>query len=611
MANKQQRQQLYEWFETGDRPSQLQFEDFIDSVINQQDDDIWVDDEDLFNGQANPYQGFIGIGNQNPVTKLSLSGSMIVGAGWASERAIVPIANIPDDGMLIEGSVKIGTIGNVLNPNPDNYRLEIKNKESGLTDTAGSRPLRLDSNNHDMIVFSDTKPVSDPTVANLPYTLLDEGGKGFRFYSYVNTGDNRETVRITKDGFVGIQRQVPAAKLDIAAGSAKGLKIETTNDDAITLAGIGNSTPFTIEDEANRGFRFNTQGSESLRITPQGDVGIGEDSPQYKLHVDGDIALNEGGSVYGLHTNTPLKIHSGSNSTDGAYLELFPASNVLGSTKRGEMNFVAVGDSEDTGWYFKQQQYAGGALSTRVQIRNSGQVGVNISGTPTNYLDLDGNYQSSNTPIDTGLRLRAGAADRSILSSDANGNAKWMALGAFVSEGIVPMGVIVMWSGAPENLPLGWALCDGNNGPDLRGRFIVAYDDRTSDPNNGAWHIDYSAPHNTGGATEVKLTSAQSGVSEHEHDHDLEVGDGKAILRFGTWPQPDQARYNRDNDLVRRGGNGYSEKGTEGPDPLLKQDPHTHPISGTVSSVKGGDKDAEAAHENRPPFYVLAFIIKL
>ena len=38
----------------------------------------------------------------------------------------------------------------------------------------------------------------------------------------------------------------------------------------------------------------------------------------------------------------------------------------------------------------------------------------------------------------------------------------------------LPGGVIVMWSGALDKIPAGWALCDGNNGtPDLSNRFVV------------------------------------------------------------------------------------------------------------------------------------------
>jgi len=38
----------------------------------------------------------------------------------------------------------------------------------------------------------------------------------------------------------------------------------------------------------------------------------------------------------------------------------------------------------------------------------------------------------------------------------------------------LPGGVIVMWSGALDKIPAGWALCDGNNDtPDLSNRFVM------------------------------------------------------------------------------------------------------------------------------------------
>ena len=38
----------------------------------------------------------------------------------------------------------------------------------------------------------------------------------------------------------------------------------------------------------------------------------------------------------------------------------------------------------------------------------------------------------------------------------------------------LPGGVIVMWSGALDRIPAGWALCDGENGtPDLSNRFVM------------------------------------------------------------------------------------------------------------------------------------------
>ena len=46
-------------------------------------------------------------------------------------------------------------------------------------------------------------------------------------------------------------------------------------------------------------------------------------------------------------------------------------------------------------------------------------------------------------------------------------------------------GIIVAFSGDVTNIPSGWALCDGTNGtPDLRGRFILGYNDKDIS-NNG------------------------------------------------------------------------------------------------------------------------------
>lgn len=43
-----------------------------------------------------------------------------------------------------------------------------------------------------------------------------------------------------------------------------------------------------------------------------------------------------------------------------------------------------------------------------------------------------------------------------------------------IRGGGVPPGCILIWSGAADNIPDGWALCDGQNGtPDLREKFVL------------------------------------------------------------------------------------------------------------------------------------------
>lgn len=129
---------------------------------------------------------------------------------------------------------------------------------------------------------------------------------------------------------------------------------------------------------------------------------------------------------------------------------------------------------------------------------------------------------------------------------------------------IVPKGVINMWSGAIANIPRGWALCDGTNGtPNLSGRFIVGYD--SSD-------IDYNAIGGNGGQKQVTLVI--DNLPPHNHSLGLYSNDS------GGGAQPNTAYLNADNGAI--------------------------PVSRNT-----GDTGAGVAHENRPPYYVLAYIIKL
>lgn len=146
--------------------------------------------------------------------------------------------------------------------------------------------------------------------------------------------------------------------------------------------------------------------------------------------------------------------------------------------------------------------------------------------------------------------------------------------GGFVGKGAVPPGAILMWSGDPTKLSPGWALCDGNNGtPDLRGRFIVGYN-----PN----HPDYKTVRNTGGEDKHTLTIAEMPVHDHgsagQHAHSFTIsshGWAFAIAQSGdTRAQP------------------ISKAQTD------QAGAHVHQQAG------GGQ-----AAENRPAYYVLAFIM--
>ena len=118
----------------------------------------------------------------------------------------------------------------------------------------------------------------------------------------------------------------------------------------------------------------------------------------------------------------------------------------------------------------------------------------------------------------------------------------------------VPSGAIILWSGASDAIPSGYALCDGNNStPDLRNRFIVGA---------GSGYTDDQ----TGGSADATLVS---------HTHNL-------LYNHGSFGGSSGA-------VTPRSGNT----------------PVTPGISGRVST-----EGSTATNANLPPFYALCYIMK-
>jgi len=180
----------------------------------------------------------------------------------------------------------------------------------------------------------------------------------------------------------------------------------------------------------------------------------------------------------------------------------------------------------------------------------------------------------------------------------------------------LPQGIIVAWTG--DKPPEGWALCDGQKvgdfqTPDLRGRFIRMFSENKDESNGSYWAGVNLGKHNPYGGwkrDEPKsliyggLTIGQVGGSDMTqmdprempaHAHDMaDAGNHTHVLSF----QNDDfngggggSRIGLEDDNGRFYDRGTSEAGN-----------HKHAIA---------PSGANWAQQNSPPFYVLAYIVKL
>lgn len=166
----------------------------------------------------------------------------------------------------------------------------------------------------------------------------------------------------------------------------------------------------------------------------------------------------------------------------------------------------------------------------------------------------------------------------------------------FANNALIPTGAIIMWSG--NTAPAGWALCDGTyqSGiytPDLRGRFVVGYNPALPDydlPGNKST-VGGTIASDTGGEEKHTLTAAESGMPSHSHTSPPH-GHGSANGVYASGPGPTDVYAMGNAECCTNAG--------------------TPPFSSvSVSIDPAAAQNASQAHENRPPYYVLAYIIKL
>jgi hypothetical protein len=194
---------------------------------------------------------------------------------------------------------------------------------------------------------------------------------------------------------------------------------------------------------------------------------------------------------------------------------------------------------------------------------------------------------------------------------------------------LVPVGAIIMWSG--NTVPAGWALCDGTTvtslagspvtTPNLSGRFIVGV-------SPGAGYV-------VGGTGGFAYQNGVSVSSSGGHTHSVAVNSAGAHNHLGTTGNhtltvaelPPHTHGLGDVSGFRAIGSGlaYNGAGEGAKLPAITQTNstgsgvgHSHTIASsgdhthTANAVISGEHiHTITSFDNRPPYYVLAYIMKL
>jgi hypothetical protein len=171
-------------------------------------------------------------------------------------------------------------------------------------------------------------------------------------------------------------------------------------------------------------------------------------------------------------------------------------------------------------------------------------------------------------------------------TASAATNTTQLATTAFVQTALASAfstGMIMMWSGTIATIPSGWVLCNGSNStPDLRNRFVIgAHSDTTG--------VAYTTV--TGGNTQTGGTKDAINVS---HTHTATVTDPGHLHTFT-------------NALAGGPNNGQIMRGD-----VLQATAYTQTASATTGiTVANSTEGSSGTNQNLPPYYALAFIMKI
>lgn len=209
-----------------------------------------------------------------------------------------------------------------------------------------------------------------------------------------------------------------------------------------------------------------------------------------------------------------------------------------------------------------------------------------------------------------------------ILKLRNGSNTGWISIATIAGAnpgvaGVIPIGGIIMWSGTIATIPVGWGLCNGDTygaitTPDLRNKFIigavvdaVAPGELTATP-----HATIEGSNKrSGGAATVTLNISQIPIHDHANGGPYSgtaasqsiTGSFNAYSYSNGSPSGVFSSTITNSNELNVGSGGGNNKNYNQFDISAG---HGHNVN--INAEGGGQ-----AHENLPPYYSLAYIMRV
>lgn len=410
------------------------------------------------------------------------------------------------------------------------------------------------------------------------------------------------------EGIIKSKDAAEAIAAPVGIGPFCGFGSATIVNNAITLLPNGEPTSPAYQAIKDRILsRYMTKAADSGEgpdtnfgcIARDGTIYISDSANISIPNIEGSKGSNEDVIVFAYHTpleepvQNPVQFRAFWNESNSFYSLYKKSVDPLYPTPKDSRNLSKTNVLEDNELSYESLVNRAMASVSQGLVDKSSMVLIGIYGQGTNSMDnsvekysivpyagkfpqlveyntaIHGMQQAN---IETLLRLLQGFPNFDIKAYIDK------KLGGMAGANI-PRGLIAMWNGV--SVPEGWALCNGQivedlQTPDLSGKFIVGW---------SSGNEDYNLIGNTGGQEKVTLSTQE--IPSHVHNfadaYYIEAYDGIGI-----------------NGTQWLGNNLYGSSKTDRDNSYVALWDHDTRAAG------GGQP-----HENRPPYYVLAYIIKL